>query len=344
MYAIVPAGGAGSRLWPLSRRSHPKFLLDLEGGGRSMIRTTVDRLGPVSDGVTVVTGQVHAPAVAADLAGAGVEIIAEPSPRDSMAAIGLAAAVLHHRHGAVVVGSFAADHAITAPEAFHAAVTAATAIAQTGDVVTIGITPDSPSTAYGYIEAGGALAGGLPGRRATRFEEKPDAERAAAYLATGRYFWNAGMFVMRTDVLLGALSELHPVLHEGLMAIGAAWDTDGRDAVLAELWPTLPKMVIDRAVAEPLADAGRVAVVPADMGWTDIGDYAALADLAPSPATIEIESPGSYAHSTKPVAVVGIAGAVVIETDEAILVTTRDRAQDVRRAVDQLVGEREWLR
>lgn len=343
MYAIVPAGGAGSRLWPLSRRSRPKFLLDLEGSGTSMIGTTVRRLAPVADGVLVVTGAAHAAAVEADLAGRGTEILAEPSPRDSMAAIGLAAAILHVRHGDCTVGSFAADHAITDEPAFQGAVRAAEEIAAAGYVATIGITPTEPSTAYGYIEAGEGMDG-LPGRHVTRFEEKPDAERAATYLATGRYLWNAGMFVMRTSVLLGTLADLHPELHRGLLAIAEAWDGPDRERILAENWDSLPKMVIDRAVAEPLADAGRVAVVPAAMGWTDIGDFAALAELAPSPAEIAIEATGTYARASKPVAVVGIEGAVVIETDEAILVTTAERAQDVRLVVEELTGEREWLR
>lgn len=342
MYAIVPAGGAGSRLWPLSRRSRPKFLLDLEGGGQSMIRTTVSRLSPVVDGVLVVTGAAHAPAVEADLAGTGAEIVAEPSPRDSMAAIGLAAAIVHHRHGDTVVGSFAADHAITRPDVFHEAVHHAVALAEAGYVTTIGITPDGPSTAYGYIEAGEALGGA--GRHVTRFEEKPDAQRAAAYLRTGQYYWNAGMFVMRTGVLFDALRSLHPDLAAGLQSIAAAWDTPDREEVLAEHWPTLPKMVIDRAVAEPLAEQGRVAVVPAEMGWTDIGDYEALAELAPSPAFLAIDSPHTYATANRPVVVVGVPGAVVIETDQAILVTTQEHAQDVRRAVDELNGEHEWLR
>lgn len=343
MFAIVPAGGVGSRLWPRSRRTSPKFLRDLEGGGRSMLQTTLDRLTPVSDGCTVVTGVAHADEVTAQV-GEAAEVLAEPSPRDSMAAIGLAAAILRERHGDVVVGSFAADHAIEDVSAFHAAVRRAEQIAADRMIVTIGITPTGPSSAYGYIEAGEPLAAPLEGRHVSRFEEKPDVETAAAYLATGRYLWNAGMFVMRTGVLLDVLAELHPELHSGLLTIARAWDGPHRDGVLAGVWPTLPKLVIDRAVAEPVAERGGVAVVPADMGWSDIGDFDALAELAPNPADLAVDAPDTYVHAGKPVVVVGIPGAVVVEMDDVIMVTTRERAQDVKKAVDALGGPLDGLR
>lgn len=345
MHAIIPAGGVGSRLWPLSRRSAPKFLLDLTGDGTSMVRATVDRLLPVTDGAVVVTGSAHRDAVAAQLAGTGAEVMAEPSPRDSMAAIGLAAAVLHARHGDVVVGSFAADHVIRDVPAFQAAARAAEQLALAGWVATIGIPPTAPSTAFGYIERGEAIRQPQVGGYAVaRFVEKPDAARAADFLATGRYLWNAGMFVMRTGVLLAALRELHPGLHAGLLRLAAAWDTPARAAELAATWPTLERLVIDRAIAEPLADRGGVAVVPADMGWNDIGDFAALASLTAAPAALAVGSDGTWVHSGKPVAVVGVPGAVVVETVDAILVTTREHAQEVRAVVDMLDGPYEVLR
>lgn len=346
MFAIVPAGGVGSRLWPLSRRTSPKFLRDLEGHGRTMLQTTLDRLAPVTEGIVVVTGAAHAPAVLSQLPddGAEVEVVAEPSPRDSMAAIGLAAAILHQRHGDVVVGSFAADHAIEDAGAFERAVRRAERIAQEGRIVTIGITPTAPSSAYGYIEAGEPLAAPLQGLAVARFEEKPVPATAAAYLATGRYLWNAGMFVMRTSTLLDVLAELQPGLHAGLSAIASAWDTGGREAALAEHWESLPRLVIDRAVAEPMAERGAVAVVPAEMGWSDIGDFDALAQVSPQPPALQIGSPDSFAHAARPVVVVGIPGAVVVETEDAILVTTRERAQGVKDAVDGLTEELEDLR
>lgn len=343
MYAIIPAGGVGSRLWPLSRRERPKFLLDLTGAGRSMVRATVDRLTPLSEGALVVTGDSHVHEVRAQLAGTNAEVVGEPSARDSMAAIGLAAAILHERHGDVVVGSFAADHVVRDERAFRAAVRAAEEVAAAGFIVTIGITPTEPSCAFGYIEQGHPLAG-LPGSGVRRFEEKPDAARAARYVAGGRHLWNAGMFVMRTGVLLGALHDLHPALAAGLTQIAAAWDAPERTQVLAETWPTLERMVIDRAIAEPLGEQGRVAVVPADMGWSDIGDFDALAELSARPPTLAVQSSGAWVHSVTPVAVVGIPDAVVVQTPDAILVTTRAHAQNVREVVDRLDGPLGYLR
>src|SRR5664279_749681 len=158
--AVVPAGGVGSRLWPLSRADRPKFLLDLLGEGRTLLQATVDRLESLAENTLVVTGERHAAAVAAQLPSLGESsIVAEPSPRDSMAAIALAAAILEHRHGPMVMGSFAADQVIRKPGAFDAAVREAAEVARGGKVVTIGISPTGPSEAFGYIESGEALAG-----------------------------------------------------------------------------------------------------------------------------------------------------------------------------------------
>ncbi|MGO1835337.1 MAG: sugar phosphate nucleotidyltransferase, partial [Actinomycetaceae bacterium] len=267
LHAIVPAGGAGTRLWPLSRRARPKFLLDLTGSGRSLLQGTVDRLAPVSDSITVVTGRVHASAVA-DQLGTDARIVPEPGPKDSMAAIGLAAAIIARDHGSdAVVGSFAADHLIGDRPAFERAVATAVAAARRDDVtlVTIGLTPTHPATGFGYIAVGAPLdpgegttsdrpAGPAAGvddppeappaarpvaHRADGFQEKPDAETATAYLAGGRHLWNAGMFVARAGALLDALRTEHPDLHDGLQAIATAWGSAEEGAILAATWPHL---------------------------------------------------------------------------------------------------------
>lgn len=352
VHAIVPAGGAGTRLWPLSRSGHPKFLLDLTGSGRTLIQQTVDRLAPLVQSVVVVTGARHAEAVAAQLPEvAEADLIAEPSPRDSTAAIALAAAVIRCRHPEAVVGSFAADHVIRDVPAFHAAVGEAVAVARQGYIVTIGITPTEASTAFGYIGPGTALAvDGAPSALAVqRFVEKPDADTAAAYVAAG-YRWNAGMFVARADVLLDQLAEHRPELHDRITKIATAWDTLGREAVLAELWPTLEKIAIDYAVAEPAAAVGRVAVVPADLGWDDLGDFDALYPLPAghpdNPAVKVLGDPGRVlatdsdglvvADGGRLVAVLGLDDIVVVDTPDAVLVTTRSRAQDVKGLVARL--------
>ena len=207
-WAVIPAGGAGTRLWPLSRSSSPKFLHDLTGSGRSLLQGTYDRLVPlVDDRFLVVTGRAHLDAVRGQLPSvAGDAVIAEPSARDSMAAIGLAAALLEREHPDAVMGSFAADHVIADPAGFGDAVRTAVAAAQDDWLVTIGIDPTFPSSAFGYIHLGDELPA-HPGVSAVReFVEKPSTEVASEYVASGRYRWNAGMFVVRPRVLLELLA------------------------------------------------------------------------------------------------------------------------------------------
>ena len=354
-HAIVPAGGAGTRLWPLSRAGHPKFLLDLTGSGRTLIQQTWDRLVPLTgpDHLLVVTGAAHAQSVGLQLPDLPeANLLAEPSPRDSAAAIGLAAAVVAHRDPDAVVGSFAADHVVRDLPAFQAAVREAVATARTGPVVTIGIEPTFASTAFGYIEAGPALAvdGAPSARRVTSFVEKPDAQVAAGYLAHGGYRWNAGMFVARADVLLGELAKHRPQLHAGLLDLAAAWGTPQRDQALAAIWPGLEKVAIDYAVAEPAAAAGEVAMIPAEFGWDDIGDFASLADLLPDDThegrvrvlgetehVVVQDSEGVVvATSGRLVAVLGLDDVIIVDTPDALLVTTRKHVQDVKSMVERV--------
>ena len=348
-WAVVPAGGAGTRLWPLSRAAHPKFLLDLTGSGRTLLQATVDRLEPLTgDRVVVVTGAAHADAVRAQLPGlAGDQVLAEPSPRDSMAAIGLAAAVVERQDPQAVIGSFAADHVIPDTAAFESVIREAAEVAREGHLVTIGIEPTSPATGFGYIRAGEALPGFATALRAVEFVEKPDAVRAAQYVASGEFRWNAGMFVVRAATLLDLLAQWHHELAAGVRAIAASPER------LDELWPGLTRIAIDHAVAEPAADAGRVVVVPAPFTWDDVGDFASLAELLP-PVQGEpglrvlgsvddvttIDASGIVAAAGgRRVAVVGIEDVVVIDTPDAVLVTTRSRAQDVKAVVDALKAQ-----
>lgn len=352
-YAVIPAGGAGTRLWPLSRSGAPKFLHDLTGSGRTLLQATVDRLGPVAadDHVLVVTGARHVAAVRGQLAGVAPQnVLAEPSPRDSMAAIGLAAAVLQERHGDVVIGSFAADQVITSTPTFVAAVREGIVAARAGYVTTIGIAASRPSVAFGYVRSGEQL--GLEGapsvRRVLGFTEKPDAETARRYLETGEYRWNAGMFLTRTSVLLDHLATQRPELHAGLLTIARTWDTPQRDAVMAATWPGLEKIAIDHAIAEPVAAAGGVAMVPGDFGWDDVGDFNSLAALLPAvddrgskvlgdqDRVVRLESAGSVIvpGGGRTVTVLGLDDVVVVDTPDALLVTTRARAQQVKQIVD----------
>lgn len=359
-HVVIPAGGAGTRLWPLSRAGHPKFLLDLTGSGRSLLQQTWDRLLPLAGAgaIGVATGEKHVAAVQNQLPDLASENLwVEPSPRDSMAAIGLAAAILARRHGPEsLLGSFAADHVIGDQESFQNAVSAATAAAREGFIVTLGIRATQPSTAFGYIRAGEELPGGRA-RKVTEFVEKPDPETAVEYLATGEYFWNAGMFIFRTGVLLEHLARLQPQLHAGLTEIAAAWDTAQRAAALQRLWPSLTRIAIDHAIAEPVAAAGGVAVVAADFTWDDVGDWAALRDILPAAANTVLGS-GSGREplildgaanlivpaGERQVVLLGLDDVVVVDTPDAVLVAHRESAQRVKDAVDALrATEREEL-
>ena len=346
-WAVIPAGGAGTRLWPLSRSSSPKFLHDLTGGGRTLLQGTHDRLAPLAaDRFVVVTGRAHRTAVLEQLPQVAPErVLAEPAPRDSMGAIGLAAAVLERDDPEAVMGSFAADHVIPDPEAFAASVRVAAEVARDDWLVTLGIEPVFPSSAFGYIHLGDPLPG-HPGATAVReFVEKPSVRTATEYVATGRYRWNAGMFVVRPTVLLDLLARWHPELAGALRAIAA---DPGR---LEELWPGLPKIALDHAVAEPAADAGRVACVPSSFHWDDIGDFDSLAALLGTTATATqvlgeenlvrtVDASGLVVPgSGRIVAVVGLDDVVVVDTPDALLGTTRARAQDVKQVVEQLKAE-----
>ncbi len=343
-WAVIPAGGAGTRLWPLSRSSSPKFLHDLTGTGQSLLQDTWTRLVPLAEErFLVVTGRAHEDAVREQLPAVGADgVLAEPSPRDSMAAIGLAAALLERADPDAVMGSFAADHVIRDPDAFGESVEVAVAAARDGWLVTLGIEPTFPSSAFGYIHLGEQLTG-HPGAYAVReFVEKPSTETAEAYLATGRYRWNAGMFVVRPTVLLDLLAQWHPEFAATLRDL--AKDVSRLD----ELWPGLPKIALDHAIAEPAAGAGRVVVVPAAFGWDDIGDFDSLAGLlgedgdgirvlGDDALVRAVDATGLVVpRSGRVVAVVGLDDVVVVDTPDALLVTTRAHAQRVKQVVTGL--------
>ncbi len=347
-WSVIPAGGSGTRLWPLSRASSPKFLHDLTGSGRSLLQGTVDRLAPLSgDRMMVVTGVNHAEAVREQLPEMGEDgVLVEPSPRESMPAIGLAAALIEAQDPEAIIGSFAADHVIGDDDAFRACVIEAVEVARTGALVTIGITPKHPSTGFGYIEAGDPLeVPGAPRALSVKgFVEKPDPITAEAYVNSGDYRWNAGMFVVKASVLLDMLEHYQPLLAQYVRQIAA------KPLRLSELWPRLTKIPIDNALAEPAAVDGRVAVIPGDFPWDDVGDFASLASLlvesadAPgvkvlgdSELVVMQEATGVVApRSGRTVVALGVDDVVVVDTQDAVLVTNRDHAQDVKQIVAQL--------
>lgn len=354
-YAVIPAGGVGSRLWPLSRADAPKFLHDLTGSGQTLLKDTWDRLVPIAgeQRILVVTGRAHRAAVEMQLpALADANIVLESEPRDSTAAIGLAAAILEQREPGVVIGSFAADHVISGETLFRSAVRDAVAAARDGYIATIGIMPTEPAVGFGYIECGGPVD--VPGakvvERVANFVEKPDLDTARRYLEGGRHLWNAGMFITRASTLLDELARTKPELHAGLVELAAAWDDpEQRGPAVDRIWPRLEKIAIDYSVAEPAAAAGRLAVVRGHFQWDDVGDFASLAKLATAGRSGELAILGENARvladassgivvsrSNRVISLIGVHDIVVVDTPDALLVTTSEHAQRVKAVVDAL--------
>ncbi|MFV0434958.1 MAG: mannose-1-phosphate guanylyltransferase [Leucobacter sp.] len=351
---VIPAGGVGSRLWPLSRAAAPKFLLDLTGSGVSLLRATWERLAPLvpPERVLVVTGNAHRASVTEQLPELPAEnLITESEPKDSSAAIGLAAAILELRDPDAIIGSFAADHVIRGPVLFQRAVTTAVQAAEQGYIATIGIHPSHPATGFGYISCGTARGDLAPFDvyDVTEFVEKPGADKAQEYLTHGGYLWNAGMFIARVGVLLDQMALAEPEFVRSLREIAAAWGTERGAEVRERLWPTLPKIAIDYTVAEPAAAAGKMVCVAAHFDWDDVGDFASVAtlltrgrgsDLAVLGDGAQVLSDASsgivVSESDRLVALVGVEDVVVVDTADVLLVTSKSHAQDVKNLVSRM--------
>jgi mannose-1-phosphate guanylyltransferase len=308
---------------------------------------------PISgaDRILVVTGNAHADAVREQIETLDdINLVLEASAKDSTAAIATAAAILMQREPDVIIGSFAADHVITDQKAFEATVREAIEVAATGKIVTIGIKPTEASVAFGYIKTGDLIAHaeGATAREVVKFVEKPDIARAKKYVDSGNYLWNAGMFIAPAKLLLDQLAKTEPALHESVLKIAESWDTPDRKAVVASLWPSLKKVAIDYSVAEPAAAAGLVAVVPADFEWHDVGDFAAIAELQSqgrrgnlavlgNAKVLADSSSGILVSDTdRLIALIGVEDIIVVDTPDALLVTTKEHAQRVKSLVDAL--------
>jgi mannose-1-phosphate guanylyltransferase len=352
-HAVTLAGGSGTRLWPVSRAGNPKFLHPLTGSSATLLQATLDRLSPLAPPARtyVVTGVAHATDVARQAGMLPAEnILVEPLPRDSCAAVGLAASIIAKRDPDAIMGSFATDHLVRDNAEFVDVVHAAIEGARQGMLMTIGITPTRPETGYGYLQCGETLTS--PVRRVQEFREKPSAEVAAEYVASGRYLWNAGMFVWRVDAFLAELARQQPELHAGLAMIAESWGTDRQDTVVGTVWPGLPKISVDYGVMEGAAEAGSVATVPGDFGWNDVGDFNTLAEVLPADANGNVvlapnagkpdvllrDTTGSVVvpHGDRLIAVMGMHDVVVVDTPDVVCVCPRDRAQDVKAIVDEL--------
>ena len=362
MYIVILAGGSGTRFWPLSRAVRPKQLISITGD-RSMLQRTVERVLPLNPKrILIITNHLQAEETIRQMQSydsVPIDVIAEPVARNTAPAIGLAAALIaaHDPSGIMVV--LPADHFIKNENMLRNTLTFAGQAAQNGFLVTLGIQPSRPETGYGYIEAAmdsvevGSTQGPFPVRR---FVEKPPLAEALRYLDEGNYFWNSGMFIWRADTILAEMEVLMPSLHaklKHLLPTSASWEHTGLKERIASLYEDIESVSIDYAIMEK---STKVQMVPAEMGWSDVGSWSALPEVIEpdSEGTVCVNAAGHIAVDSsdciiyadgRMVATVGVHNVVIVSTADAILVCDRERCQDVKKVVEQLgvAGLTEYL-
>jgi mannose-1-phosphate guanylyltransferase len=356
-YAMIMAGGSGTRLWPMSRQSMPKQLIPFIGGC-SLLQIALERLEGLVPAPRrlICAGRAHKDAILASLPGfAADRFLAEPVGRDTLNAVGFGAAVLAKRDPDAVVAVFTADHVIEPVDRFQALVESGFDLVESrpGTLVTFGIAPTGPATGYGYLELGGTLSGDA--RRVCAFREKPAADVAKTYFdaGPGAYLWNSGMFVWKAATLLDCIRRYQPETHAGLMRIAEAWDGPDCDATLDEVYPDLRKTSVDYAVMEPASrdPAVSVAAIPMELSWLDVGSWPSFAQTCPKDSngnaiaagrTLLMDSRGTLVASSDPahlVAMIGCENLIVIHTPDATLVCPADRAEAIKE-LHRRVGER----
>jgi mannose-1-phosphate guanylyltransferase len=358
-YGVIMAGGAGTRLWPLSRGGVPKQLLKVVRG-KSLLELSYERLRGLlpAERIYVCTGAAHGPAVLAALPELPkANLLGEPTGRDTANAVGFAAAVLHKRDKDAVAAFVTADHVIEPVEKFRGALRTAFDVAaeRPESLVTFGIVPTHGHTGLGYIHRGEPLpvkgGGGGTAYRVQAFKEKPDKATADRYVESERYYWNSGMFVWRCDTVLGELAQHLPEAHKGLAQIAAAWGTTQQDATLAATFPKLPKISVDYAIMEPAAQnkgRARVVVVEMPVQWLDVGSWPALAETLATDehdnavdctACVFLDSDGNIVVNQDPehlVSTIGISDMIVVHTRDVTLVCPKGEAQRVKELVGRV--------
>lgn len=340
LYPVILAGGSGERFWPLSRRRRPKQFLNFESGGRSLLQSTADRLTLITgdaERLLVVTAADHTAQVLEHLPDLPLEnLLVEPLPRDTAAAVLYAALTIAREDPQAVMGVFPADHRIDNQEEFTRVLALAVAHAVAHDqLVTLGVQPRFPATGYGYIERGTSVTDEIFEVR--RFTEKPDAATAAAFMETGNFFWNSGMFIWRVDVILQAFQAFVPELYGPL---SAAVNVRGGPR---RIYPELPRISVDYAILER---AQNVVVIPADLGWDDLGDWNALERLLKGDGSnvavgrhVGLDTDGAILYTTSGedlIATIGLEDVVVVRAGDVTLVVRKDRTQDIKKVVSQL--------
>jgi mannose-1-phosphate guanylyltransferase len=353
-HPVILAGGRGTRFWPLSRKKRAKQLLALDGK-QTMIQQTVARLLPLASAKRfwIIANEDLRPAITKQLPNLPkAQVLAEPAGRNTAPAIGLAAFLLLRENPEAVIGMFPSDHVIADEKRYRETLQHGFEIAAAGpNIVVLGIRPNRPETGYGYIEAGSEFDGDA--LRVRRFTEKPDAGKAAEFVAAGNYYWNSGMFLWSARTLADALKEHLPKTAPLLEEIAAAFGTRKFAAAFRKLYPKCENISVDYAVLEPRSakgeQAGNIFCLPADFGWNDLGSWTALhehhtakssppeGNLVAASGVFLLNARGNYLYAPgKFVAAVGVSDLVVVETRDALLITTRRHAQDVGKVVKYL--------
>ncbi|HEX7477910.1 MAG TPA: mannose-1-phosphate guanylyltransferase [Polyangiales bacterium] len=348
VFAVIMAGGSGTRFWPLSRSAWPKQFLALAGSSDSLLQQTVRRLTGVvpADHVLVVTSERHAQATREQLPELPAQnVLGEPEGRNTAPCVAWAAAHVAARSPTAVMAVLPADPHIGDPKAYREVLGRAIAAARKGGLVTIGVTPTRPETGYGYVEIGEALDGSV--HRVKRFVEKPDLNRAQQFVADGNFLWNSGMFFFRADVVLGEFERQLPDIHEFARGCQQQLAAGSELAYVRSRYGSLTSISIDHGIMEKARD---IRVVPGSFGWYDIGSWTTAYELADKDAQNNavlgdaslVETEGCYVRGKagKLIALVGVHDLVVVDTDDALLIMPRERAQDVRRVVDDLKAKK----
>jgi mannose-1-phosphate guanylyltransferase len=349
MYVVILAGGSGTRFWPLSRAARPKQLISITGD-RTMLQRTVERILPLKPKrILIITNQIQAQETERQLAHyrkIPIDVISEPSARNTAPAIGLAATIIAAHDPEGVMAILPADHFIKDENALRQTLQDAAHTARNGYLVTLGILPSRPETGYGYIEADMELRGEGP-FPVRRFVEKPPLAEALRYLDEGNFFWNSGMFIWRADTILAELGTHHPAVSTALSKISFssnAWELSDFDQQIESVYETVESVSIDYAVMEK---SSKVMVLPVEMGWSDVGSWSSLPDVVEPddsgmvcinvPDLVSIDSDNCLIYSdNRTVALVGVHDMIVVSTPDALLVCDRERAQDVKQVVEEL--------
>lgn len=365
---VILAGGSGTRFWPRSRKARAKQVLALDGE-RTMIQDTLSRLQELSppQDVWVITNSLLKSQIAEQLPELPDQhLLCEPAARNTAPACALAAFLLEKTSPDTVIGIFPSDHVVKDLSVFTQVIEAGIDLAREGErIVVLGVSPTRPETGYGYIEQGERVEmsnkgfAALPVYRVRRFTEKPDLPRAKQFIASGNYAWNSGIFLWSARTLANAIREHRPAIAPHLAQIAAAYGTPNFDQVFAEQYPKCESISIDYAVLEPRSAKGEGAseiyCLPADFEWNDLGSWAALyehccgdtegttGNVVEAKAHVALESTGSYVYAPgRTVALLGVEDLVVVVTEDAVLVTTRERSQDVGKVTKALAeAERE---